>query len=177
MSFGICSTYGVAFQPLINAQEVQENRIGVNRCNVCPDNGQKTLICYTPKGAEGTVSCLKKAGSVKSTMTTDSNLAMVPANAIIDSIEFFGTGAFSTKDEFSIGLGQLNQGLSFPLIEETNDEIANEKIGGCRQFLSYRPDGRTDKNVVLYASNVNVSFNQPVVSGGLTIVIRYHVKP
>jgi hypothetical protein len=110
-------------------------------------------------------------------MTNDPNLVSIPVNAIIDSIEFFGSGGFSTKDEFSIGLGQLNHSINFPLIESTCDEIANEKAGGCRQFPAYRADGKTDKVAVAFTSNVNVSFTQPVISGSLTIVIQYHTKP
>ena len=138
----------------------------------------KQLVCYIPTNSDaGTVSCVVGKYIEKCTMTTDKSLVTIPVNAIIDSVEYFGTGGFATKDTFSIGLGQLNQGLTLPLIEDATSEIANERNGGCKQFLSYRMDGRNDRCIVLYASNVNVVFNQPVTVGGLMIVIYYHMKP
>lgn len=137
----------------------------------------KRLVCYVPVHSEGTVSCVLEDGLAKSVMTTDKTLATIPLDAIIDSVEYFGIGGFATKDTFSIGLGQLNQGLMFPLIEDATSEIANERNGGCKQFLSYRMDGRNDRCIVLYESNVNVVFNQPVTNGSLMIAVYYHMKP
>lgn len=110
-------------------------------------------------------------------MTTNRALIVVPANAIIDSVEYFGMNGFATKDCFSIGLGQLNQGITFPLIEDATSEIANDRSGGCKQFISYRPDGRNDRCIVAYSSNINVVFNQPVTNGSMTIVVYFHMKP
>lgn len=159
---------------------MESNKHSTMQCSAVAMGGNtsfKTLVCYTPVNSDGTVSCLKSAGSMKSTITTDNNLAVIPSNSIIDTVEFFGTKNFSSKDDFSIGLGQLNQGILFPLIIDTCDEIANERIGGCRQFISDRTDGRTDKSVVATSSFVNVSFHQPQITGYLTIVIHYHTKP
>ena len=175
MSFGICST--------ISDHRIDERKLVAekNACVKCPI--VKTdppiwykLVCYTPKFSDGTVSCLKQPGLNKCTMMNDQNLVFVPANAIIDSVEYIGHNEFSTKEEFTIGLGQLNQGITFPLIEDGSDEIANERVGGCRQFLSVRVDGRTDKTIVSYSSNVNVFFNQPVTSGTMAVIIYYHMK-
>ena len=136
--------------------------------------GKGQLVCYIPTNSDaGTVSCVVGNSIEKCTMTTDKSLVTIPVNAIIDFVEYFGTGGFATKDTFSIGLGQLNQELTLPLIEDATSEIANERNGGCKQFLSYRMDERK----VLYASNVNVVFNQPVTVGGLMIVIYYHMNP
>lgn len=143
------------------------------------DNGEyfKTVLCYTPREcASGSISCGTKSTVSKSTMTTDSNLVMIPSNAIIDFVEYYGIDNFSTKEEFNIGLGQLNQRPMAPLLESCSSEIANERCGGRRQFVSVHPDGRNDSVIVLYPSYVNVEFNAPVTRGWLAIVVGYHVK-
>jgi hypothetical protein len=143
--------------------------------SACPWS-TKTIVCYTPKHAEDIASCSLHRNDDKLVFTTDLNAAIVPAGAIIDSIEFFGIDDFCVKDTFSIGLGQLNQGISFPLIQDSDPDIANERVGGCREFTSYRSDGKNEKNIVLCNSNINVHLNQPIISGGLQIIIRYHFK-
>lgn len=138
----------------------------------------KTIVCYTPKNAQGTISLTKSPTiSGKKTVTTDANLVTVPANAIIDMVEFFGLNNFSTKGTLSIGLGQLNDAIMMPLIENTDAAIANERIGGCRQFLSNAPNGKNIKNLVLFQSNVNVVLEHPITAGTLQVVIHYHMKP
>lgn len=138
---------------------------------------QKIVTCYTPGCMDETsVSCLSEPDLPKAVLTTDPNLVIIPTNAIIDGVEFFGIDGFSTKDVFSIGFGQLNQGITFPLIEDADSDTANEKVGGCRFFNSNRPDGRNDKNIVLYPSNVNVILNQPITVGTLQVVVYYHLK-
>lgn len=107
----------------------------------------------------------------------DQNLATVPANAIIDKIEFFGINGFATKGSFSIGLGQLNGSIMVPLIENATAAIANEKVGGCREFASNAADGRNAKTLVLLQSNVNAVLEHPVTAGSLQVVIEYHLKP
>jgi len=144
-------------------------------CRTCP-RGQKILTCFSVNNAEDTTSCAVIKDCDKLVFTTDPKLAIIPAGAIIDSIEFFGDGNFATKDVFSIGLGQLNKGIAFPLIQETDSDIANEGVGGCREFFSCRPDGKNEKNIVLYNSTVNIDLNQPILSGTLQIVLRYHFK-
>jgi hypothetical protein len=137
-------------------------------------NAQR-IICCTPRAASGVVSCLKSvAPPAKALLTTDPDLAIIPANVVIDSVEFYGVDGFSTKDEFSIGLGQLNHGIAYPLIEEATDDIANDKSGGCRQFHSMRIDGRSEQRAVLFPSNVNVAFKEAPIAGHLVVDIRYH---
>ena len=136
-----------------------------------------TIQCFTPRNASGTVSLVNTTSSTSRKITTDQNLATVPANAIIDKIEFFGINSFATKGSFSIGLGQLNGNIMVPLIENATAAIANEKVGGCREFTSNAADGRNTKTLVLLQSNVNAVFEHPVTVGSLQVVIEYHLKP
>lgn len=161
----------------IRQQRAVDSIAAPNPKDVAPDSSEKTITCYIPKFSEGTVSCVKRFAANKCTMTTDPNLVVVPINAIIDSIEFFGVNNFATKDIFSIGLGQLNQGIAFPLIVDTAIDIANAKAGGFRQFNSCKEDGSSDRGIVVYPSCVNVTFSNPVTCGGLQISIKYHTKP
>jgi hypothetical protein len=165
------------YAPMMNSYNYDASQNVLSMCAGTCERSQKIIVCYTPTAIDATnVSCLKSVDSPKAVLTTDSNLATVPTNAIIDTVEFFGINNFSTKDVYSIGLGQLNQGITFPLIDDADADTANEKVGGCRSFFSDRTDGRTEKNIVLYQSNVNVILNQPIVSGGLQVVIYYHLK-
>lgn len=138
----------------------------------------KALTGFTPAGAVDTVSLLKHPNMPKCTLATNaqSQLVVIPSNAIIDMVEFFGFGGLMTKGHFQIGLGQLNNGMMFPLIEGGTPTIANEKVGGCRQFISAAPNGTNDKNIVLYSSYVNVLLDHPISNGGLQVVIYYHLK-
>jgi hypothetical protein len=135
------------------------------------------IQCFTPRNASGTVSLVNTASSTSKKITTDENLATVPANAIIDKIEFFGTKGFATKGNFAIGLGQLNGSIMVPLIENATAAIANEKVGGCREFASNAADGNNSKTIVLLKSNVNAVLDNPVTAGSLHVVIEYHLKP
>lgn len=141
---------------------------GANRC---------TVYCFTPRNASGTVSLVSNTDSARRQITIDQNLVVIPANSIIDRVEFFGVSGFSTKGSFSIGLGQLNGSIMTSLVENTTASIANEKVGGCREFLSISPDGKNLKTMVLLQSNVNVILENPVTSGNLLVVIDYHIKP
>lgn len=148
---------------------------GEKKCGC--SRSQKILTCYTPKNSSGIVSCVSdNKDEDKVLFVKDKRAAIVPNGAIIDSIEFFGADNFYTKDYFSIGLGQLNQDISFPLIVDADSDTANEKVGGCRDFYSVQSNGKNDKNIVLMPSYVNVELQQPIVSGYLQIVIRYHTK-
>lgn len=144
-----------------------------------PEEGriQQLLTCYLPeRSSDGVVSCTREKGGDKIIFMKDHRSAIIPAGAIIDSIEFFGYNGFSTKDVFSIGLGQLNSDITFPLIQDSDSMIANERVGGCRDFFSFDRDGKNTRNIVICDSNVNVVLSSPVTSGGLQIVIRYHMK-
>lgn len=137
------------------------------------------IVCYLPHLQDGesqTISCALNRNNDPIVFTTDVNAAIIPSCAIIDSVEFFGYDTFLTKGDFSIGLGQLNSDISFPLIQATTSTIANERVGGCRDFISCSSDGKNVKNIVLTSSHVNVEFSSPVISGGLQIVIYYHMK-
>jgi hypothetical protein len=136
-----------------------------------------TIQCFTPRSATGTVSLVNTVSTTSKKITTDQNLALVPANAIIDKVEFFGVNGFATKGTFSIGLGQLNGSIMTPLIENTTAVIANERVGGCREFASNAADGKNTKTLVLLQSNINVVLDNPVTAGSLQVVIEYHVKP
>lgn len=136
-----------------------------------------TIQCFTPRNCSGTVSLVNTTSTTSRKITTDQNLAVIPANAIIDKVEFFGVNGFATKGNFSIGLGQLNGSIMTSLIENTTAAIANEKVGGCREFISNAADGRNSKTMVLIQSNVNVILEHPVTTGSLQVVIEYHLKP
>jgi len=110
-------------------------------------------------------------------ITTDNSLIIIPANSIIDRVEFFGINNFSTKGVFNIGLGQLNGNILNLLIENATIEISNERHGGCRDFISINPDGSNTKNLVLVNSFVNVNVEHPITSGYLLVQITYHTKP
>lgn len=142
-----------------------------------PSSNRCTIQCFTPRNAVGTVSLVSTTSSTSRKMTIDQNLVIVPANAIIDKIEFFGVSGFATKGTFSIGLGQLNGSIMTSLIENTTSTIANEKVGGFREFTSNAADGKNSKTMVLLQSNVNVVLEHPVTSGNLQVVIEYHFKP
>lgn len=140
---------------------------------------QHILVCYLPDipdDDEGVISCTLKRKGEKLVFTTDNRAAMIPEGAIIDSVEFFGINGFITKEVFSIGLGQLNTDISFPLVQDTNSTIANESVGGCRDFLSYDRDGKNIRNIVICNSNINVDLGAPVIHGELQIVVKYHMK-
>lgn len=150
---------------------------------------RRMLTCYLPCEAREArdeesndlsttriVSCVLNKCNGTIVFTTDINAAIIPSGAIIDSVEFFGYDTFVTKNDFSIGLGQLNCDISFPLIQNTTSTIANERVGGCRDFISCAQDGKNIKNVVLTNSHVNVELSSPVTSGGLQIVVHYHMK-
>lgn len=175
-SFGLCKFTKYVNEPTSTSTRTIDQQRGDESCK-CPISTHKSAVMFTPKGSDGVVSCLSRPNLAKATMTTDCNIATIPINAIIDRIEFFGYDNFNTKDEFSIGLGLLNQGMSLQLIESSYPEVANERVGGCREFIAVRQDGRNDKTIVVFPSCVNVSFTQPVTSGGLMIVVYYHVKP
>ena len=136
-----------------------------------------TIQCFTPRNATGSVSLVNTISTTSRKITTDQTLSHVPANAIIDKIEFFGVNGFATKGTFSIGLGQLNGNILTPLIENTTAVIANEKLGGCREFASNSADGKNNKTLVLLQSNVNVVLENPITAGSLQVIIEYHVKP
>lgn len=135
------------------------------------------VVCYTPKNVSGLVSLTKNSTNiVKKTVTTDPDLIVIPSNAIIDSVEFFGLHNFTTKGSINIGLGQLNGAIMMPLVENTDSIIANEKEGGCRQFISNAANGKNNKKLVLFDSNINVSLEHPVTSGTLQVIVSYHMK-
>jgi hypothetical protein len=123
------------------------------------------------------MSLVKTMISNKKTITTDTSLAIVPGNAIIDKIEFFGINGFNTKSTFSIGLGQLNDMLMLPLIENADASIANERVGGCRQFVSTASNGKNTKSITIFQTNVNIVLDQPISAGTLQVIIYYHIKP
>lgn len=146
-------------------------------CDVGPDkNCNLKAVCYSPKNASGTVSLIKANNDEKKTVTTDQDLVVIPANAIIDCVEFFGNN-FSCKGSINIGLGQLNSTIMMPLIDNADSTIANEKAGGCRQFIYSAQNGKNSRNIVLFDSNINLALEHPVTSGVLQVIITYHMRP
>lgn len=169
MSFGISRSTKGGVQHFYSGMTRSENRNSV----------YKVLTCYTPTHAtisHDTISLVNSPTNPKCVVATNTNLAVMPAGAIIDMIEYIGINSFKTQGDFSIGLGQLNHTILLPLIEDGNQEIANEKVGGCRQFLAASEDGRNPKTITVYPSNVNVTLETAITSGNMRVDIYYHVK-
>jgi len=141
---------------------------------VCEEKEYLKAVCYSPKNASGTISLIK-SNDEKKTVTTDQDLVVIPANAIIDCVEFFGIN-FLTKGSINIGLGQLNSSIMMPLIDNTDSTIANEKVGGCRHFVCTAQNGKNNRNLVLFDSYINLVLEHPVTSGMLQVIITYHMK-
>lgn len=139
----------------------------------------KVLTCYTPLSEsleKGFVSMTKDL-IMKRTNIVNNSLAVVPAGAIIDMVEYSGVNAFTAAGDFSIGLGQLNNNPVVLLIDGGTSLIANYGVGGCRQFLSENENGDNNKIAVPYSSFVNFSCKGGVSRGSLRVDIYYHVKP
>jgi hypothetical protein len=83
MSFGIHKIFVNTSSRKLETQSVQ-----VPCASSCP-RSEKRIVCYTPKNSSGVVSCTLNKNSERATIITDKNLALIPKNAIIDSIEFF----------------------------------------------------------------------------------------
>lgn len=168
MSFGICAKNGSG-----------RSIYGNYSHNVTPvESMVKILTCYTPCHntiQSDTVSLVSHPSNSKCVVSTNPQLAIVPTNAIIDKIEYNGI-SFNTKGAFCIGLGQLNHSIMFPLIENGTVQIANDKPGGSRDFISINPSGQPTKTLVLYPSNVNIVLEDAIISGNLRVDITYHIK-
>jgi hypothetical protein len=130
---------------------------------------------YTPVDASESVSLVAHPNS-NTVSVHNHNLIMVPGGAIIDKVEFQGVNGFHAKDHFDIGLGELNHRIAFPLIIGSTATIANEKVGGCREFVTTNPDGKNDKNINLYPGYVNVHFESPPLAGSLRVDVYFHMK-
>ena len=155
---------------------------GIHNCNksyiyYCSSSNQnKVITCYTPLQASETISLVNNININKSNITTNNNLVTIPEGSIIDRIEYTGINNFITKGNFDIGLGELNHVITFPLIIEGDSIIANEKVGGCREFISDKHNGENLKNINLYKTFINISLEYPITSGYLRIDIYYHTK-
>ena len=148
-------------------------------CNTfnIPHSNIHRLVCYTPVNATNTRSLLLSYKSQTKKISTDPDLAIIPVNAIINKVSFFGLDGFTTKGSFSLGLGQLNSVISLPLIENADAAIANEKVGGCRDFISNQLSGVNSKILVLVPLCVNITLEHTITIGGLQVVIDYEIKP
>jgi len=136
----------------------------------------RTVVGYTQNLKTKNMSLSKIYNSNKKIIVnTDINLCLLPANSIIDMVEFYGLDKFDTKGTFNIGLGQLNDTIILPLVENTTAAIANNR--GCRQFIHSSIDGTTERNITLYETPINISFEHPINSGCLQVVIYYHSVP
>lgn len=136
-----------------------------------------TVRGYTPTRFGKVVSLVKTPNDTVKKMTTDEGLLVIPANAIVEKVSFFGHNNFATTGYFTIGLGQLNNSILAPLIEEATAEIANERVGGCRDFTASNSNGKNPKILVLVNSHVNIATEELVTSGLLMVEIVYRIKP
>lgn len=161
MSFGITVQRGIGFD--VPSAVVVHN----------------VLTCYTPDCEtidKGYVSMVREPSMKKATVVGPS-LVTVPAGAIIDMIEYSGINSFSATGGFVIGMGQLNNDFTVYLIEGGTSLIANDNVGGCRQFLSDQENGENNKIRVPYSSYVNFQCKGGVHKGTLRVDIYYHIKP
>lgn len=160
MSFGI-STYN--------------RNVPVEKHN-CSNN---IITCYTPVHSsmeKGTyVSMVKTPTDTKTNVIKDT-LAVIPAGAIIDMVEYSGINSFSATGTFSIGIGQLNHTFLSTLVSNGTSLIANGTAGGCRNFISDSETGENNKIKVPSPYNINFISGGGVQSGNLRIDIFYHVK-
>nr|QXT57806.1 hypothetical protein RMELV030 [Rhinella marina erythrocytic-like virus] len=133
------------------------------------------VIGYTPdKGPTGVTSIINTP-KMKRFMSKTSRHLIIPKGAIIDRIEFIGLDNFN-GGKFSIGLGTFNNPINFPLIIDSCSEIANEAIGGIRDFIFDSPTGAAEHAIVTQDSFVNVHTTFPI-SGTLQVIIYYHIRP
>lgn len=145
------------------------------------EDGEKcfrVLSCYTPTHESFTtqvVSLVKHPSQPKCAVNNQS-LASIPSGAIVDMIEYSGLRSFSAKGGFTIGIGEMNNTIMVPLIENGTSLIANENVGGCRQFLSESETGENTKIKIPYKSCVNFTCDGGVQSGSLRVDIYYHIK-
>lgn len=138
----------------------------------------RVLTCYTPIATSiggNVVSLVKHPGQPKC-LVNNKTLASIPSGAIIDMIEYTGLKSFAAKGVFTIGIGELNNTIMVPLIENGTSMIANENVGGCRQFISDLENGENTKIKIPYTSCVNFSCDEGVQNGTLRVDIYYHVK-
>ena len=150
-----------------------------NGCDVSQGIVHKVLTCYTPACEtieKGYVSMVRDP-SMKRTNVANNSLVTVPAGAIIDMIEYSGVNSFACVGGFVIGLGQLNSDVIVYLIDGGTSIIANDNVGGCRQFLSDHENGDNNKVRVAYSSYVNFKCIGGVQKGSLRVDIYYHLKP
>ena len=146
------------------------------------------IVCFTPKPPLPATSAPKRDGMVSFVslvklpnldvrkITTDKNLATLPANAIVESISYYGFKNFNTTGVFNIGIGQLNSNLTQFFINGGTSSIANEKQGGSRCFSTNNETGSNEMPFITSDSFINLEFEQPM-TGGLTVVIKYYLKP
>lgn len=161
----------------VSSTRVQPQIVQKQCCpNAKSNDGVGRIIGFTPRNSEGTVSCVSTSGLTKTGVSTSSSIVTIPGGAIIDSVDFYGMNKFSTKGVFRIGLGQLNEGILIPLIDETSTAVSNENVGGHRSFNTFEPNGKTTKAMTLYPTYLNVIFEHPVTSGYLQVVVNFHTK-
>jgi hypothetical protein len=141
----------------------------------CEKHHVKRMVMYTPKNASGTVSLVNTPNSESSRIINE-NLALLPPNSIIDAIEYKGYNNLVVSGTFDIGLGQLNTGVFTFLIEDGTSVIANSPQGGCRDFSCSNPTGANDKIIVQANRCVNICTEHPFTSGGIVVIITYHLK-
>lgn len=145
----------------------------------CGQHSFRVLTCYTPMFntvGTGFVSMVRQL-NMKRSDVANSTLAVVPPGAIIDMIEYSGVNSFSAAGSFKIGLGQLNNNVMVHLIDGGTSLVANDNVGGCRQFISEMETGENNKIMVPYNSYVNFMCCGGIQSGSLRVDIYYHVKP
>uniref|UniRef100_A0AAU7SS97 Capsid protein n=1 Tax=Heteronotia binoei irido-like virus TaxID=3141948 RepID=A0AAU7SS97_9VIRU len=133
------------------------------------------IVGYTPDKAPMGVSSLVKTPGIKRTISSTSNYVIVPRNAIIDRVEFVGFDGFSAG-RIEIGLGTFNSPINFPLISNTTAEIANELIGGIKDFRFDELTGSNDHAVVTQDSYINICTTTPI-TGFLQVAIYFHLRP
>lgn len=164
------NTYPTVMYPTVMGSAASDSGGGA-------DSNVFITVGYTPLSttikAQKNVSLVKQFDNRKSLLLSDPNLCILPANSIIDSIEFYGNN-LETKGVFNIGFGQLNENASTLLINRSTAAIANERQGGCRFFVPSALDGSNDRIQTLFDTPVNVCLEHSITCGSLKVVIKYH---
>lgn len=130
---------------------------------------------YTPAGAPVGYSSLFLTQASKKCMSATGNHVRIPKGAIIDRIEFIGNNEFDCGG-FSIGLGAFDNAINFPLITDSTPAIANEGVGGVRDFYFVDPTGECNHSIVTEDSFLNIRTTGPM-RGDLQVSVYYHSHP
>lgn len=118
---------------------------------------------------------VKSPSTARVTVSTNPSLVVIPAGVYLDAIEYQGESSFRASQAFKIGLGQLNNTISTPLIEGGTTQIANERGGGGR-LLSGNSVNGANKIYTTAPTYINFVSEGDIQAGHLRVDLYYHTK-